>query len=343
MPSDLTPPPAARRASLEDVARRARVSLATASRALHNPDIVRADTRERVEQAAQELGYRANLAARAIAQGHSQTAAVLVTDLTDPASASVARGAVAAAARQSLLATVASVRGESGIAKLMVSRLSSQRPQAIVVEADALGAGQDRTDSIELLDRYQQAGGRVAIVGEPLGMFLTAAVDITAATEQLAAALVDLGYRRPLILDVCSAPSDTSRAVGLAAAFERLGIGCQEFTVASRHRRDAAYEAIIDRLAPMLSLVDVVCCTTDMAAIGAVAAMRAIGLRPGERIGVSGFGGIDYAEDVVPRLTTVDLRIDQLGGDAMRLAIAGTPPSPSAARVRLRGSTPPRV
>jgi hypothetical protein len=70
--------------SLIDVAREAGVSMATVSRALSQPELLRADTLLRVRQAAQHLGYRPDRAARTLASGRSSTIGVVIPTLNSP-------------------------------------------------------------------------------------------------------------------------------------------------------------------------------------------------------------------------------------------------------------------
>jgi LacI family transcriptional regulator len=70
-----------RPARLVDVARRAKVSRATAARALGGYGLVGGETRERVLTAARELSYSANVVARAMRAGKTQTIGVVVADL----------------------------------------------------------------------------------------------------------------------------------------------------------------------------------------------------------------------------------------------------------------------
>jgi DNA-binding LacI/PurR family transcriptional regulator len=78
---------------LVDVAKRAGVTVSTASRALARPEMVRPETRERVEQAAAELGYAPNRAARSLITGRSGVIAIMVPDLANAYFAHVARAA----------------------------------------------------------------------------------------------------------------------------------------------------------------------------------------------------------------------------------------------------------
>lgn len=57
--------------TIDDVARRAQVSISTVSRVLNRPDMVRDDTRERVEQAIRELGFRPNAYAQGLMRSRS--------------------------------------------------------------------------------------------------------------------------------------------------------------------------------------------------------------------------------------------------------------------------------
>jgi DNA-binding LacI/PurR family transcriptional regulator len=78
---------------LVDVAKRAGVTVSTASRALARPEMVRPETRERVEVAAAELGYAPNRAARSLITGRTGVIAVMVPDLANTYFAHIARAA----------------------------------------------------------------------------------------------------------------------------------------------------------------------------------------------------------------------------------------------------------
>src|SRR5271169_405039 len=70
--------------SLEQVARRAKVSTATVSRVLNNASVVKGSTRARVVKAIEELKYHPNLHARSLAGGKSRTIGVIVSNMENP-------------------------------------------------------------------------------------------------------------------------------------------------------------------------------------------------------------------------------------------------------------------
>ncbi len=70
--------------SLDEVAKRARVSPATVSRVLNNLNVVKSSTRARVMKAVAELNYHPNLHARTLAGGRSHTLGIVVSNMENP-------------------------------------------------------------------------------------------------------------------------------------------------------------------------------------------------------------------------------------------------------------------
>src|SRR5687767_4503498 len=73
-----------RRPTIRDVAERAGVSKSLVSLVMRGEPMVREDKRRRVQQAAEELGYRTNFAARSLSAIRSKTVGVLMSDLRNP-------------------------------------------------------------------------------------------------------------------------------------------------------------------------------------------------------------------------------------------------------------------
>jgi len=81
-----------RRTTLDDVARAASVSVATASRALRDDEQISVDTRRRVQDVAEQLGYVPNAAARSLKLRRSTTLGLMTPDVTDPIHGQIATG-----------------------------------------------------------------------------------------------------------------------------------------------------------------------------------------------------------------------------------------------------------
>src|SRR5664279_6229179 len=86
--------------TLNDVAKRAGVSPMTVSRVINNSGYIHKNTRERVEQAIEELGYIPNALARSLRFKQTKTLALVITDITNPYFTTIARGVEDAASEQ---------------------------------------------------------------------------------------------------------------------------------------------------------------------------------------------------------------------------------------------------
>lgn len=93
-------------ATMKDVAQKAQVSTATVSRALMNPDKVSQATRNRVEQAALEVGYFPQAMGRNVKRNESRTILVIVPDICDPFFSEIIRGIEVTAAEQGYLVLI---------------------------------------------------------------------------------------------------------------------------------------------------------------------------------------------------------------------------------------------
>lgn len=93
-------------ATMKDVALKAKVSTATVSRALMNPDKVSQATRNRVEKAAREVGYLPQPMGRNVKRNESRTILVIVPDICDPFFSEIIRGIEVTAANHGYLVLI---------------------------------------------------------------------------------------------------------------------------------------------------------------------------------------------------------------------------------------------
>lgn len=336
-------------ATLSDVARRAGVSLATASRAINGSQTrtVGEDLARRVREAADALGYAPDANAQAMARGATRTIGVVVHDLTDPYFAAIADGLATAARDRQLFMTLATTGNNIDALSDVVSALDSMRVRAIVLVgarwkdddlADGLGAS---------VDRYRTRGGRLVTLGMEFPGVDGVKVDNTAGAAQLADHLVDLGYRHPLVL---VGPVRHSTAVARSTGFvERMA--------ARGHPVDDSHQISSDltraggevglRLALENGLeYDAVVAMSDVMALGALNEARRWGVRIPQDVGLTGFGDITPLADVTPGLTTVRVPTERLAQLALSLALEGPGDGTGSVTVSvtpvIRDSTPPR-
>ncbi|HWG99567.1 MAG TPA: LacI family DNA-binding transcriptional regulator, partial [Pilimelia sp.] len=324
--------PSGRQPTLDDVAARAGVGRGTVSRVVNGSPKVSAQVRAAVERAVVELGYVPNRAARALVTRRTDVLALVVLDppgeASDAAFAAVVRGALAGLDGtdwQTWLLLAASPRQRERAAAV----LTRQHVDGVLLigagPADPLAAALERrqlpavfvggyrpaTPGAGWADVEDQAGGRRA--AEHLlaaGRRWLGAVAGDSAVE--AAALT--GYRSALR---AGPPGSTAAGVQRTMAADDCA--------ATVHRAAAA----VRRLCQQQPRLDGVFATSDLAAVGAVRALGALGRRVPADVAVVGYGDTPVATGAQPPLTTVRRPAYELGRCAatLLLGLLGAVPS----------------
>lgn len=330
------------RPTSRDVAQAAGVSQAAVSLVLGDKwrGRVSETTAERVREAARELGYRPNLAARNLRLGRTRTVLLVVPALTTEFFAGVYTGAARVAAQHGF--GVVLYPSPEGIGPARDPFASAQAALDGVIAssmaADALTA--IRGDQLPL----------VMLDSDPEGSLGAATVnlDIADGVRQVADHLLGLGHRRFLHLaaDIASWTFEV-RARELAA---RIGTvpGTDLRTVHAPISIEGALTATEAALARPGPRPTALVCDDDKLAAGAYKALRRRGLRIPDDISVTGLDDLALATAIDPELTTVRLDAELFGERGMQALLAvleGREPDGGDIPVELvaRGSTaPPR-
>ena len=319
---------------LSDVAVRAGVSLATASRVLNGSLRSPAEAIAiRVRAAADELGYVANAQAQALARSATGLVGLVVHDISDPYFSSIVRGAQSAARERRSQVLLASTDRHEQSEVDAVKAFARYRTDAIVL-AGSRGAHSDQALTGEL-QRYTANGGRVVTFGHT-GFAGARVVEVANVDggARLVAALVARGRRRFAILGGPEELVTTQHRVAgfrralAAAGLEPLLVVRGEFT--SDGGREAA-EACLAAAGPGSEGADQPLCllaVNDVMALGALAAVRARGLVVPDDVEVAGFDDIPTLRDLDPPLTTFRLPLEEMGRRAAELALATEDPGP---------------
>jgi LacI family transcriptional regulator len=313
------------RVTLQDVADRAGVSLTTASRVVNEGSRrVGSLLAQRVNRAVAELGYTANLQARAVATGQSTMIGVVVHDIADPYFSSIAAGLIEVADTRRLLVCISSTSATEAAEREYVALMRAQRARAVIL----IGSRSDDAVAREALRAeiaaFTGSGGRAVAVGQDLLGVDTVLPENAAGAEALARAMVALGHRRfavlagPRGLLTARDRLDGFRA-GLAAWSAPLDL---VRVIHGPFTRDGGYEAMSAVLAAAGPRPDCVFAVTDVMAMGALARLRAGGLQVPADIALAGFDDIGTLRDVYPPLTTVRLPLKRMGEMAASLVLA---------------------
>ncbi|GGT17354.1 LacI family DNA-binding transcriptional regulator [Streptomyces chromofuscus] len=302
------------RPTSRDVAEAAGVSQAAVSLVLGGKwrGRVSEATAERVREAARDLGYRPNLAARNLRLGRTRTVLLVVPALTTEFFGGVYTGAARVAAEHGF--GVVLYPSPEGVGPARDPFASAQAALDGVIAssmaADALTA--IRGDQLPL----------VMLDSDPAGSLGAATVnlDIADGVRQVAEHLLGLGHRRFLHL-AADVPSWTFevRAWELAA---RVGAvpGTTVHTARAPMSIDGALSAAEAALGRHRATA--VVCDDDKLAAGVYKAVRRLGLRVPDDVSVTGLDDLALATALDPELTTVRLDAELFGERGMRALLA---------------------
>lgn len=316
-----------------DVAERSGVSIATVSRVYRNPDSVRAQTRERVLEAARELGYVPSGNARGLASRTTGVLGLCFPDYADPdaeADAENDSGADDAA----MLYSDQIIRGMERAARrhgyaLLIAASLQGGPESLVakvagrVDGFAVLAQTVPTEDLEVISRRLPV---VMLAGPREIDHLDHLVVANAAGErELTRHLIeDHGLRRlAFVGGDPDSPDAEARFRGFREACGDAGLPVLDAPdlrtgMMTRAEGARAAETLLDRGGER---PDAMVFANDQMAVGALRALERREVRVPEDMAVTGFDGIPLSRIVRPSLTTVRQPIRQLGEQAVELLV----------------------
>jgi len=310
-----------RRATIDDVARLAKVHKATVSRALNasTRHQVSAATVERVEQAAAELGYVPNAMARGLRTSSSTTIGVVIPDLTNPFFPPIVRGIENFLQPRGYTALLANTDSSEALERTAFESLLGRRVDGLIV-----ASGQQHHQSA--LAEVYAAGVKAVMVNRDGGAVPYPLVTGNDASGIAAAVahLTELGHRRLLHI---AGPTELSTSATRSSAFLdacRAVRGAQADVVEAPALTVEAGQRVMDQvLSERRPAPTAVSASNDLIALGVLRSLRDHGLScPGD-VSVVGFNDITFAEDFWPPLTTVRVPTHEMGAEAAHILLEG--------------------
>ncbi len=318
--------------TLKDVAHVAGLSPITVSRALHNPELVRPETIEKVREAVARTGYIPNALAGGLASRRSRLIAAIVPQLYNAMFADAVQGLgdrLATSGYQLLLSfSNHSLEREEEL----VSAILSRRPDGIVL------TGINHTQ--ELRRKLLSAGIPVVetwdLTPTPIDMLVGFSHEKIG--NEIGRYLLGKGYRHFGV--VCA---NDQRALvrnkGLLDVLQQEGIiDVQASLLPTPTTLTLGRRGLLELLATGKEF-DVIVCSSDLIAQGVMIEAAAQGITVPSRLAVMGFGDFEFAGHLSPALSTIHIekhRIGELAASALLARIEGRAPDENIVDVGFR-------
>ncbi len=299
-------------ASLRDVANRAGVSVATASRVASGSTYVRPDTRNRVELAMRELLY--------VPPGHtpdSGAIGLLVPEFANPVFAALAQAMETQATNAGYAAILCNTRGSAMREADYVHMLLERRVEGMVfICAEITDIRGDHGHYAQLLEQ----GARLVFVNGGLESpsSTTVGVDERAAGRLATEHLLELGHEQiGFVAGESFAQATREKLVGRDDALRAAGIEPDGLVAHAGFTVDGGRQALRALMDHGTRCPTGVICSNDLMAIGAMVEATALGIRVPEDLSIVGFDGIDATSWTQPQLTTVAQPIEDIAETAI--------------------------
>ncbi|WP_108814322.1 LacI family DNA-binding transcriptional regulator [Loktanella sp. Alg231-35] len=288
--------------TLQDVARVAKVSTATVSRTLSNPDVVSESTRRRVSEAVKVTGYRINRAARNLRTQRSHSVLVLLPDLANPFFSTILEGISRILSRQGYSMLIASTKQVLDSGDRLTDYLDDARADGMII----LDGGLD-PDVVEMLENAPQSK-RVLFACEWIdgANFPSVRCQNRQGTRTAVDHLYDLGHRK--IAHVTGPEGNVLMHTRKDAFVTELGklnlelkpewIIAGDFSLAAGCQAAQAWITLDDRPTAVF-------CASDQLAMGFIAELSRYSFKVPNDVSVMGFDDIDLAEQFIPPLTSI--------------------------------------
>ncbi len=321
---------------LVDVAERAGVSIATASRALSGANGVSDSVAEHVRQVAQELGYIANVHARSLASGASSGVGLVVHEIGDPYFAEIASGVLEVAAGHGRMVQIVHTGRDPLNEVAQLRALIASRVGVIIIAGSGFVDTEVQAQMKVHLQAFEASGGRVAVIGRHQLLGVDAVLPAnTAGGQAIAEHLLQLGHRRIAVAAGSRQLTTVAdRLAGVEEAMQGSGLGLDDLLIVeAAFTLDGGHDAARQILDERPDVTAIMAFNDDMA-VGVLSVLRERGIAVPGQISVTGFDDVTVSRYLSPSLTTVQLPMKEMGRLALELAL-----KPRSGRPRRRTTT----
>ena len=303
---------------IREVAKRAGVSLGTVSNVLNRPEIVALETRQRVQQAIDEIGFVRNGSARQLRAGTSQHIGLIVLDVANPFFTEVARGVEDLANEAGYIVILCNSDDSVEKENHYLHVLEEQRTQGVLITPVQNDAS--------YLQRFRQRGIAVVLLDRPSRIkdLCSVAVDDVRGGELAATHLIEQGHERiafvhgPLSIRQCA-----DRKRGMLRAMKTAGFDPErsvvDISTAAQSAREG--ELVVEQLLNASIKPTAVFCANDLLALGLMRGLIKCGVSIPRDMAMVGYDDVEFASLLSTPLTSIRQPKYELGRAAAELLL----------------------
>jgi LacI family transcriptional regulator len=320
--------------SIHEVAKRARVSIATVSRTINGVPTVAPQLSRRVWKVIEELGYYPNTQARSLVSGRSRTFGLIVSEITNPFFPEIVQSFEDVAVQNNYEVLLTSTVHDPKRMALSVRRMIERRVEGVAIvtfgmEDALLEDLKSRNVPLVFID-----------VGPALPRISNIRIDYLHGLRQAVQHVAALRHERiAFISGTLTLKSAVARQRAFSHSMEEIGLPIEaSYLIEGDHTMEGGIAAMRKLLA-LPNRPTAVICSNDMTAMGVIRESYDQGVHIPRDLSVIGFDDIRLAQFVVPPLTTVRMSqtdIARLAFDALLAEVQRKTPSPGGTEYTLR-------
>jgi LacI family transcriptional regulator len=303
-------------ASIKDVAKEAGVSIATVSRVLNDVDVVNEETKKRVVEAINKLGYRPNIVARSLKTQRTKTIGIVIPDISSQFYPEIVRGAedVANIYDYNIMLCNTDLDPEKEMEYLRV--LKEKMVDGVLYMSTSL-----ESNILDLINNLQIPMVLVETTSRD-GNIPSVTIDNEKAAFDAVEYLIKKGNKRIAYIGTHQDEVNDRalRYKGYKHTLKENGLELNEkLAYFGGLKAQDGYDGITEILKH--EKIDAVFCASDEIAMGAINALRDKGIRVPEDVDIVGFDNIYSASIFYPKITTIAQPMYDMGSVGMRMLI----------------------
>jgi LacI family transcriptional regulator len=292
---------------IREIAKRAKVSTATVSRAINRVPTVDPQLAKRVWKVVEELGYYPNTQARALVSGKTRIFGLIVSEITNPFFPEIVQSFEDMAVEHNYEILLTSTIHDPRRMEMSVRRMLERRVEGVAI----LTFGMEEA----LLEglRFRKVPLVFIDVGPPVARVSNIKIDYRRGIRQAVQHLAALRHERiafvagPLILK-----SAVARKIAFEESMHEIGLSVDpQYLVEGDHTLEGGMKALV-HLTKLRSRPTAVMCSNDMTAIGVMREAYDYGIPIPQELSVVGFDDIRMSQFIIPPLTTIQMSQTEL-------------------------------